>query len=120
MKKIIALLVSSLLLPLALATAASEDGGGKSITVKGEILDMACYTDHGASGAKHADCAKMCIDSGLPVGLKGDDGKTYLLIGDHKPANKELQKYAAQTVTVKGKSVSRDGVNMIENAEIVQ
>jgi hypothetical protein len=54
------------------------------------------------------------------VGLKGENGKTYLLIGDHKPMNREPVKYAAQTITVKGKAVSRDGVNMIENADIVK
>lgn len=92
----------------------------ESITVKGEILDMACYLDHGAMGAKHAECAKTCIESGLPTGIKAEDGKVYLLIGEHKPINKNLAAYAAKTITVKGKAVSRDGFNMIENAEIVQ
>ncbi len=79
---------------------------------------MACYLDHNATGEKHADCAKKCINSGLPVGIKADDGKTYLLIGEHKPLNSELAQYAAKTITVKGKLSSRDGINMIENAEI--
>jgi hypothetical protein len=90
------------------------------VTVTGEVLDMACYLDHGASGAKHAACAKMCIESGLPVGIKGEDGKTYLIIGDHKPMNKELASLAAKTITVKGKLVERDGFRMIANAEIVK
>jgi len=81
----------------------------KEITVTGEIVDMACYLDHGATGAKHAECAKDCIESGLPVGIKATDGKTYLLIGEHKPMNKELVKYAAKTITVRGKFVQRDG-----------
>jgi hypothetical protein len=93
-------------------------GAGKEITVKGEVVDMACYIDHGATGDKHADCAKKCINMGLPVGIKGDDGKTYLLIGEHKPLNNELAQYAATTITVEGKVTSRDGINMIENAEI--
>lgn len=91
----------------------------ESVTVKGEVLDMACYLDHGATGAKHADCAKTCITSNLPVGLKGDDGKTYLLIGEHKPINQQMAQYAGKTITVKGKSVSRDGFNMLENVEVV-
>ncbi len=95
---------------------ASKDA--REITVKGEVLDMACYIDHGATGEKHADCAKKCITSGLPVGIKGEDGKTYLLIGEHVPMNKDLAEYAAKTITVKGKLSSRDGMNMIENAEI--
>jgi hypothetical protein len=90
------------------------------VTVKGEIIDMACYIDHNATGEKHAQCARTCIESGLPVGIKGENGKTYLLIGEHKPINKELVQYAAKTITVRGKAVSRDGFNMIENAEIVK
>jgi hypothetical protein len=88
-------------------------------TITGEVLDMACYIDHGAAGAKHAECAKTCIESGLPVGIKATDGKIYLLIGEHKPMNKELAAYAAKTITVRGKIASRDGLNMIENAEII-
>ncbi len=88
-------------------------------TIRGEVLDMACYLDHGASGEKHAQCARTCIESGLPVGLKTADGKTYLLIGAHKPINQAIAPYAGKTVSVKGKLVSRDGINMLENAEIV-
>ena len=77
---------------------------------------MACYIDHNAIGEKHAACAKKCIRSGLPVGLKADNGRTYLLIGEHKPLNNELAEYAAKKMTVEGKVTSRDGVNMIENA----
>ena len=90
------------------------------VTVTGEVLDMACYLDHGAHGEKHAGCAQKCISSGLPVGLKGSDGKTYLLIGEHMPANEELAKHAAQTITVHGKLVERDGINLLENIEIVK
>jgi len=99
---------------------AAEEKTGSEVTVKGEVLDMACYLDHGAHGAKHAQCASTCISSGLPVGLKGEDGKTYLLIGEHKPLNSTLADQAGKTITVKGKLASRDGINMIENAEIVK
>ena len=91
---------------------------GETKKISGEVVDMACYVDHNATGEKHADCAKKCITSGLPVGLKADDGKTYLLIGEHKPLNSELAEYAAKKITVEGKVVSRDGINMIENAVI--
>jgi hypothetical protein len=92
---------------------------GEEVTVSGEVVDMVCYIDHGATGAKHADCAQTCIKMGLPVGIKAEDGKTYLLIGEHKPLNSELAPLAAKTIKVKGKLVSRDGFSMIENAEIV-
>ena len=96
-----------------------ELASGETKKISGEVIDMACYVDHNATGEKHADCAKTCIESGLPVGIKGNDGKTYLLIGEHKPMNKELAAHAAKTITVKGKLASRDGFNMIENAKIV-
>jgi len=91
---------------------------GETKKITGEVVDMACYIDHNATGDKHADCAKKCITSGLPVGLKADDGKTYLLIGEHKPLNSELAQYAAKKITVEGKVASRDGIYMIENAVI--
>ena|SRR5437867_12861411 len=97
-----------------------EHEAGGATTVKGEVLDMACYLDHGASGPKHAECAKTCIESGLPVGIKGEDGKTYLIIGQHEPLNKTLAAFAGKTITVKGKIVSRDGISMIANAEVVK
>jgi hypothetical protein len=31
------------------------------VTVTGEVVDMVCYIDEGASGAEHADCAQTCI-----------------------------------------------------------
>jgi hypothetical protein len=99
------------------------EAAGEEVSVSGEVVDMVCYIDHNAySGTdpKHVDCAKKCINLGLPVGLKADDGKTYLLIGEHKPINSELASLAAKTITVKGKLVSRDGFNMIENVEIVK
>ena len=91
------------------------------VTITGEVLDMACYTDHGAHGEKHAACAQKCIASGLPVGIKSsDNGKVYLVIGAHKPLNDQLAPYGGKTVTLKGKIVSRDGISMIENAELVK
>ena len=54
----------------------------------------------------------------MPVGLKTDDGKIYLLIGEHKPLNSELAHYAAKNIAVEGKVTSRDGLDMIENAVI--
>ncbi|MCC7263158.1 MAG: hypothetical protein IT369_11630 [Candidatus Latescibacteria bacterium] len=92
----------------------------EKITVKGEILDLACYLDHGGEGADHASCAQTCVESGLPVGIKDEHGKVYLLIGEHKPLNKTLAPYAGKTITVRGKAVSRARISMIANAEVVE
>src|SRR6266568_3101984 len=104
MKKFVmtlAAVAAASLISAGMACAADEPAA-KEVTVTGEVLDMACYLDHGAHGDKHAGCAKTCIESGLPVGIKDAEGKVYLLIGDHKPMNKELAEHAAKTITVKG------------------
>jgi hypothetical protein len=87
-------------------------------TVKGEVVDLMCYLDHGAKGEKHAGCAKKCIEAGGPVGLLTADDQLYLLIGDHKPINEQAAAVAGKTVTVKGKVVERNGVKMIADAQI--
>lgn len=105
---------------LVLGASVSSARAAEAETIKGEVVDLMCYLDHGAKGAKHADCAQMCIKSGGPVGILTADNKLYLVIGEHKPINDQLAPLAAKTVTLKGKVVERDGMKMIENAEIVK
>ena len=91
----------------------------KTQTVKGEIVDLMCYLDHGAKGEKHKGCAERCIKAGGPVGLLSGN-RLYLVIGDHQPINDQLAPKAAQVVTLKGKVVERNGMRMIENAQLVE
>jgi hypothetical protein len=91
---------------------------GQEIVVKGEVLDMTCYIAHNLSGPQHAECAKTCIRKGLPVGIKGEDGKTYLLVGEKQAVNAELADYAAKTVTIRGKETMRDGFALLQVEEI--
>jgi hypothetical protein len=110
--------------PLALAqehehgkqdlTAAAEK------TVTGEVVDVMCYVDHNAVGEKHGQtCGAKCIKSGGPVGIV-ENGKAYLVVGEHKPMNDQLAEYCGKTVTLKGKIAERGGIAMLENAEIVK
>jgi hypothetical protein len=117
-----------LLMSRSLEPLADSRGPG---TVTGEVIDVACYFDDGARGPSHAACARHCIESGLPVGLKAKDGKVYVLIGEqippgpqpgpkHETFNAQLAPYAARVVTVSGILVSKDGVNVIENARLLR
>lgn len=103
---------------LALGMSAPAARAAETKTVTGEVVDLMCYLDHGAKGQKHAECAETCIKSGGPVGLLTADNQLYLIIGEHKPMNDQLAPLAAKTITVKGKVVERNGMKMIENAEI--
>jgi hypothetical protein len=92
---------------------------GQEILVKGEVLDMTCYIAYNLSGPEHAECARVCIRNGLPVGIKSENGKVYLLTG--KPGhsvNAELADYAAKIVTIKGKESIRDGFAQLQVEEI--
>jgi hypothetical protein len=91
---------------------------GREIVVKGEVLDMTCYIAHNLSGPQHAECAKICIRKGLPVGLKGEDGKVYLLVGEKHAVNAELADYAAKTVTIRGMETKRRGFALLQVKEI--
>jgi hypothetical protein len=92
---------------------------GQDVLVKGEVLDMTCYIAYNLSGPEHASCARDCIRSGLPVGIKAEDGKVYLLTGKAgKPVNAELADYAAKVVTIRGKETMRDGFAQLQVDEI--
>lgn len=92
--------------------------GGMEMTVKGELVDMACYMAHEGKGKKHAACGKMCVKEGAPLGVVAPDGKTYLLVEDHTSV-KTRKPYAqakdlvAETVTIKGDMYERGGVQAI-------
>jgi hypothetical protein len=107
--------------PLALA----HDEQGKSDaaaekTVTGEVVDMMCYLDHNAMGDSHGSaCGAKCIKNGGPVGIV-ENGKAYLVVGEHKPMNDELADSCGKTITLKGKFVERGGIAMLENAEIIK
>jgi hypothetical protein len=108
--------------PLALAAEQGKEDldASASKEITGEVVDMMCYVDHGATGETHgAKCGKTCIEGGGPVGIVSD-GKAYLIVGDHKPMNPQLAEYAGKTITVKGKMAERGGIAMLENAKIVK
>jgi len=91
----------------------------QEILVTGEVLDMTCYIADNLSGPDHAKCARDCIRSGLPAGLKAQDGKVYLLTGGPGHSiNAEVADFAAKTVTIKGRQTVRDGFAQLQVEEI--
>ena len=95
----------------AVAVAHEEKRGIQTIT--GEVVDLACYLGHGASGAAHQQCAQKCISEGLPVGIKSGN-QLYLVIGsDHTPANKTLAPLAAKTVVAEGEVTEQNEVHLL-------
>ena len=93
--------------------------GPQEIVVTGEVLDMTCYIASNLSGPDHAECARVCIRSGEPAGIKAQDGKVYLLTGEPGHSiNAEVAEYAAKIVTIKGMQTVRDGFAQLQVKEI--
>lgn len=124
MKKSFIGLVLSLVVGLGLAWShegphdAEHGVGGKEMTVKGELVDMSCYMAHEGRGKKHAECGKMCVLGGAPLGILTQDGKVYLLVEDHSSAKAKkpyakVKEMVADTVTIKGDMYERGGVQAI-------
>ena len=107
--------------PVAIAEEQHQHGkdAAASKEVTGEVVDMMCYVDHNAMGDKHSACGTKCIKGGGPVGIV-ENGKAYLVVGEHKPINEQLADSCGKTITLKGKLAERGGIAMLENAEIVK
>jgi hypothetical protein len=111
--------VSVTVLLMKWSESRNRNAGPQEILVTGEVLDMTCYIASNLSGPDHAECARICIKSGEPAGIKARDGKVYLLTGEPgHSVNAELAEYAAQVVTIKGRQTVRDGLAQLQVEEI--
>ena len=103
---------------LALGTPAIA----KTETVKGKIVDEACYKmdktntgkDHKMPKGDTADCAAECAKAGRPMALLTDDGKVYELGGGlAAEKNAKIIPHISHTVEVTGDVTEKDGKMII-------
>ena len=96
-------------------------------TVKGKIVDQACYTkDMKANAGKDhkmpqdvVDCATACAKKGQPLALLTEDGKLYQIGGGlAADMNAKLVPHISHTVEVTGDVTEKDGKKMIASAEL--
>jgi hypothetical protein len=94
---------------------AHEEHKGQ-MTVRGEILDMACYVAHEAKGPDHAACAKRCVKGGQPMGLLAEDGTVYLLYASHEDGSafEQAKEHAGTKVEIAGVAATQAGIKGIE------
>lgn len=108
------------LLLLVMALAASDDSG-KSIAVKGYVLDSACAFTKGLKKPISIECATACAKAGSPLVILGDNGTIYWPIADTTPSagqNDKLLPFAGQKVNASGKSFQRCGSTALVIEEI--
>ena len=102
------------------AATDQQTGGVLGVrTIRGELVDLSCYLDHGAKGEHHKACGTTCALRGLPIGLLDRDNKITIVVGENnRSMNTELAPKMGTTVQLTGKIVSRDGMQMIEVSNV--
>lgn len=113
--RFLAAVVASVLVFGGTALAATP----KRVTVSGQIIDTWCYVSQImiAVGTAHHQCAVWCAVGGIPVSVRGDDDKVYVVLrvedDASSNANPRLLRIQTHQVTVDGDLYERDGVNYL-------
>ena len=109
MRRIVGLIgVVALVATFGLAGFADEK------TIKGEVIEVACYTkDHARVGDSHKACATKCAKGGAAMAILASDG-VYTISGDYTANNNaKLIEFIGAAVEVKGDVTEKDGKKMI-------
>ena len=115
MRKVFAVVAAT-----AFVAALSAPAFAKEETVKGELVDQACYMkDHKNVGEAHKECAVTCAKKGQPMAILTEDGKLYQITGDLAANNNaKLVPHVTHTVEVTGDVSEKDGKMMIDAKDL--
>ncbi len=108
---------ASLALPILLAAVfAVGSDTGKSITVKGYVLDSACAFTKSLKKPISGECATACAKAGSPLVILTDEGNIYWPIANTTPSsgqNEKLLPFAGRRITASGELYQRGGSNAL-------
>ena len=110
MRKILAIVAGAAVVAVISAPLFAAD-----MTVKGEVVDVACALGKGdeGKGAGHAACAMSCAKRGQPVGILTADA-VYEITGDYTAnRNAKLLDFVAKRVEVTGEVSEKGGKKMM-------
>lgn len=116
MRKLISLVAAAAVMVALAVPAFAAD-----VTIKGEVVDVACAKDKGPAGHGdgHAACAVSCAKRGNPVGILTADA-IYTITGDYAAdKSAKLIDFVARQVTVTGTVTEKDGVKSINVKSIL-
>jgi hypothetical protein len=97
-------------------------GKGKSVTLKGEIVDPQCWITHDGRGTAHTGCALSCAKAGQTLAFLDDpSGTLYMLLADNhsKNPNEPWYSYVGKPVIAKGDVFARGKLNAIVLRSVV-
>ena len=101
------------------AVAMAAPAFAKEMTIKGELVDQACYLKDKKMGADHRDCAQTCAKKGQQVSLLTSDGKLYEVKGDLAADNNaKLVPHMSHTVELTGDVSEKDGKMVIDASNL--
>lgn len=109
-------LFCALMLFLLLGSANAQDNPGEEVTIRGEVIDPACYLRAEQKGAAHKQCTIACAKAGHDLAIYDPDTDVIYFIVEDKPGtdpNLSIRAFAAETVEVQGTLYSRSGVKGI-------
>jgi hypothetical protein len=99
-------LLGAVLLLVVVPMVVSISAAGEEITLKGEVVDVSCYSKNGVAkgtGAGHLKCAIDCAKEGKPLGLLTDGDGLFKFVGEYTENNSaKLMSFVGKTVEVKG------------------
>lgn len=106
-------LISTAFVALALVALAAD---APTVTVKGYVVDSACAFTKDLAKPISKQCATACANAGSPLVILAEDGNIYWPIAATTPSsgqNSKLLPFAADKVTVTGKTYQRGGSKAI-------
>ena len=112
---------------LGFVVAVSASLSAKTETIKGQIVDQACYKKDMADnkGVDHKmpadtkDCAISCAKKGRPMALLTSDGKVYEIAGGLAADNNaKLIPHISHVVEITGDTMDMGGDLMITAADL--
>ena len=114
---------------LALCGTSQAAQSGKVIEIKGEVIDTWCYFSGvmGAAdlvtGSAHHTCALWCAAGGIPVGVRTDDGKVFMVLkyqGEAALADTDtIMEVQSDVITARGIHYLRDGIDYLVVEDVV-
>jgi hypothetical protein len=87
-----------------------------AMTLKGEVVDQACYTkDKGNVGEKHKDCGLTCAKKGSKLAFVTSDGQVYSIVGAYtENKNAKIIDLFAMPVEATGEVTEKDGAKELK------
>lgn len=102
--------------PFARAQDPKPLGGGRTVEVRGEVVETSCFLRDGSRGEGHRACALICLKNGGQLGLVEDETGTLYPFAGATPSSDgsaPARQHVAAHVVVRGQVFERAGSRVL-------